>query len=194
MFAVFRDPEKGELHVYYGFELLEVVPDVKTSPRFKLMVAQLYNAGVKGVTLVEVFCVDPKYMRKWGRALKSGDPETLVNALRGRGPRKFTPEIRAFVRRRFPVLHAENNRNYSSRIRQEILEIFNVQLSGEALRPFFNELKARRQAGKPAPEDAERGLRACEEDPPNPPPVGQSLTQGNGEAEEPSAKKGALIV
>lgn len=70
MFAVYRDAEKHELHVYYGFELLEVVPDDKTSPHFRLMVAQLYNAGVKGLTLIEVFNVDPKSMRKWGRALK----------------------------------------------------------------------------------------------------------------------------
>jgi hypothetical protein len=34
MFAVYRDEQKRELHVYYGFELLEVVPDDKTSPRF----------------------------------------------------------------------------------------------------------------------------------------------------------------
>ncbi|MFT4637518.1 MAG: hypothetical protein ACI8T1_000828, partial [Verrucomicrobiales bacterium] len=60
LFSVYRDPDKSELHVYYGFELLEVVPDDKQSPRFRLMVAQLFNAGVKGVTLSDVFSVDRK--------------------------------------------------------------------------------------------------------------------------------------
>jgi hypothetical protein len=29
LFSVYRDPDKSELHVYYGLELLEVVPDDK---------------------------------------------------------------------------------------------------------------------------------------------------------------------
>ena len=212
MFAVYRDGQKRELHVYYGFELLEVVPDDKTSPRFKLMVAQLYNAGVKGLTLIEVFCVDPKSMRKWGRALRSGDPETLVKALQGRSGRKLTPEIKAFIRRRFPILYAENPRNYSSRIRKEIFEIFNVQLSGEGLRPFFHELKAQRQAQldgnhrsdaeeaeeSGASDHREQALTSSEADePPDSTPSEQSAsdgTDGTGEAEQPSAKKGALAV
>lgn len=141
MFAVYRDVKKKELHVYYGFELLEVVPDDKTSPRFRLMVAQLYNAGVKGLTLIDVFEVDPKSMRKWGRALKSGDPEALVKALQPVGPRKLTLEIRAYIKRRFPILYTENPRNYIARLRQEISNIFDVQISGEGLRPLLNELK-----------------------------------------------------
>lgn len=191
MFAVYRDAEKGELHVYYGFELLEVVPDDKSSPRFKLMVAQLYNAGVKGITLVEVFRVDPKFMRRWGRALKSGDPETLVKALQGRGPRKLTPEIKAYIKRRFPILYEENPRTYSSRLRQEILEIFNVKLSGEGLRLHFRQLKAQRQSTEDLdePEDPPGSTPSDPSDPSDP-----SAVQGTGEAQQPCAKKGALAV
>ena len=209
MFVVYRDAQKHELHVYYGFELLEVVPDDKTSPHFRLMVAQLYNAGVKGLTLIEVFNVDPKSMRKWGRALKSGDPEKLVKALQSRGERKLTPEIKAFIKRRFSILYAENPRNYSSRIRREIFEIFDVQISGEGLRPFFHELKAQRLAqlkGK-HPNDAEEPdasgspekiLPSSEsseaEDPPGSTPSAQRASHGTSEAEQPSAKKGDLAV
>lgn len=196
MFAVYRDAEKGELHVYYGFELLEVVPDDKSSPRFKLMVAQLYNAGVKGITLVEVFRVDPKFMRRWGRALKSGDPETLVKALQGRGPRKLTPEIKAYIKRRFPILYDENPRNYSSRLRREILEIFNVRLSGEGLRLHFRQLKAQRQSTED-PEDPEEILTSSGESPPGSTPSDpseQSAAPGTGQAQQPCAKKGAFAV
>jgi hypothetical protein len=200
MFAVYRDREKSELHVYYGFELLEVVPEDKTTPRFKLMVAQLYNAGVKGVRLVEVFRVEAKCMRKWGRALKSGDPETLVKALQGRGARKLTPAIKAFIRRRFAVLYIENHRNYSSRIRREILEIFDVRLSGEGLRAFFHELKAELHAKSEldACEQPPRSSQEPEDDPPPSPPatelIEHSASHGTGEAEDSSAKKGALAV
>lgn len=211
MFAVYRDEQKRELHVYYGFELLEVVPDDKTSPRFKLMVAQLYNAGVKGITLVEVFKVDPKFMRRWGRALKSGDPETLVKALQGRGPRKLTPEIKAYIKRRFPILYEENPHNYSSRLRKEIYEIFNVRISGEGLRLHFHELKAQHQHDQHDQHEANdtqsgrEPLTSCEsEDPPPPqsPPTedtsgeqsAHNAPDGTEKAEQPSAKKGALDV
>ena len=199
MFAVYRDPHKSELHVYYGFELLEVVPDDKTSPRFKLMIAQLYNAGVKGVKLVEVFRVEPKCMRKWGRALKSGDPEVLVNALRGREARKFTPEIKAYAKRRFPVYYEENSRNYSSRIRGEILDIFEINLCAEAMRPFFNELKAQRQAQLEQSQQPDQSSPVPGDDPPDPMPgnagTDQSAPHGDGKAEQSaSAKKGDLSV
>lgn len=207
MFAVYRDEQKRELHVYYGFELLEVVPDDKTSPRFKLMVAQLYNAGIKGITLVEVFRVDPKFMRRWGRALKSGDPETLVKALQGRGPRKLTPEIKAYIKRRFPILYEENPHNYSSRLRKEVYDIFNVRITGEGLRLHFHELKAQHQGrtGAHDAQDEQEPLTTCESDDPPPPqspptddaPDEQSAhdaPDGTGKAEQPSAKKGAPAV
>ena len=213
MFAVYRDEQKRELHVYYGFELLEVVPDDKTSPRFKLMVAQLYNAGVKGITLVEVFKVDPKFMRRWGRALKSGDPEALVKALQGRGARKLTPEVKAYIKRRFPILYEENPRNYSSRLRTEIHDIFNVCITGEGLRLHFHELKAQFQSesgahDQHAAQDQKEPLTSCESE--DPPPPQSPLTEdapdehsthnahnapdGTEKAEQPSAKKGALAV
>ena len=219
MFAVYRDAQKRELHVYYGFELLEVVPDDKSAPRFKLMVAQLYNAGVKGVTLIEVFAVDPKSMRKWGRALKNGDPEVLVKALQGRGNRRITPEIKSYIRRRFPILYAENPRNYSSRIRREIAKIFDIKLSGEGLRPVFHELKAQLNCNQPSPpedeEDCEQtgtsndtpqALALSEsatssraDDPPDAPqlsrisPAPDSI-EAPRKAEQLSAKKGASAV
>ncbi len=73
--SVCRDAKNRELHVYYGAELLEVVPGDRNDMRFKLMIAHLYNAGVKVIALVEAFEVDPKTMRHWGRALRSGDPK-----------------------------------------------------------------------------------------------------------------------
>ena len=52
------------LHVYYGAELLEVVPEDRQHPAFKLLVARLYNAGVKGVALQRHFQVDRKTMQR----------------------------------------------------------------------------------------------------------------------------------
>ena len=97
------------LHVYYGAELLEVVPEDRRHPAFKLLLARLYNAGVHGLVLQRSFRVDRKTMQRWGQALQSGDAQQLLQALAGRGGhRKLTPEIRAFVSVRFPEIYGQS--------------------------------------------------------------------------------------
>jgi hypothetical protein len=117
------------LHVYYGAELLEAVPEDRQHPAFELLVARLYNAGVNGLALQRSFHVDRKTMQRWGRALQSGDAEQLVRALAGRGgQRKLTPEIRSFVCVRFPEIYAESRVGYSQRLRAEIERVFGAWL------------------------------------------------------------------
>lgn len=130
------------LHVYDGAELLEVVPEDRRHPAFKLLIARLYNAGVCGLSLQRNFRVDRKTMQRWGRALQSGDAPRLVQALAGRGGhRKLPPEIRAFVGVRFAEIYGRSRAGYSQQLRAEIGRVFGVRLSGECLRPL---LKSRR--------------------------------------------------
>ena len=58
VFTVYADDE-DQLHVYYGFELLEVVSADKKSPNFKMLVGRLYNSGTNRKVLSETFGVDP---------------------------------------------------------------------------------------------------------------------------------------
>ena len=141
------------LHVYYGAELLEVMPEDRQHPAFKLLVARLYNAGVKVSALQRSFKVDPKTMQRWGQALQSGEAEQLVRALAGRGGhRKLTAEIRSFVRVRFPEIYEQSRPGYSQRLRAEIQRVFGVRLSGECLRPLLKSLRAElRQELSPPP-------------------------------------------
>lgn len=138
--SVYQGDETQTLHVYYGLELMEVIPAERKHPSFKLLVARLYNAGVKVSVLSETFEVDRKTMKRWADALLEGDPEKLVAVLSGRKG-KITAEIEGFVRMRFASVYRDHPRNYSSHIRGEIEEIFEVSLSGEALRPLFGELR-----------------------------------------------------
>jgi hypothetical protein len=144
IFSVCRqEGTPARLHVYYGAELLEVVPEDRQHPAFKLLVARLYNAGVKGVELQRSFRVDRKTMQRWGRALQSGDAEQLVRALAGRGGhRKLTSEIRSFVRVRFAQIYQQSRAGYSQRLRTEIQRVFGVRLSGECLRALLRGLRA----------------------------------------------------
>jgi len=176
VFSVYRAPREPapDLHVYYGAELLEVVPEDHRHPAFKLLLGRLYNAGVKAVTLQGSFGVDRKSMQRWGTALCSNDPQQLVRALAGRsGPRKFTPEIRAFVALRFRQLYDQSRTGYSRRLRAEIATVFAVKLSGECLRPYLRQLKAelRPESGQPpAAPPAEKRATTCV-DPSVPPPA-----------------------
>jgi len=158
--TVCRDAAGRQFYVYYGAHLLQVVPADKSHAEFKLLVAQLYNAGLKVKTLAAEFGVSRKTMKRWGDALKSGDPDRLVQALRGRGGhRKLTPEIQSYVRLRFPRIYAETRYAYSQRMRKEIEEVFQVSLSAETLRPLLQELKGlaakRPEPERPEPEQGE---------------------------------------
>ena len=52
--SLYRDEDHKTIHVYYGFELLEKVPEDRHHAQYKLLVANLYNAGLKVASLEEV--------------------------------------------------------------------------------------------------------------------------------------------
>ncbi len=148
-FSLYLTADEGSIHVFYGLELLEVVPAGREHIAYKLLVARLYNAGLRVRTLAEVFQLDPKTMRTWGRALRSQDPALLQRMVLGpEAGRKRTSAIDGYVRQRWPQLRDEGCRNYRARLQQEIEDIFDTRLSGETLRVLLAPIKT---AGAPAP-------------------------------------------
>lgn len=142
VFSVYRDTDREELQVYFGFELIETLAEVPESPACKLLVARLYNAGFKVKSLSEVFAVDPKTIRRWGVALRSGDADELIRVLEGRaGRRKLTAPIESFVRLR---LRETDSGQYGAikRLRQEINDVFQVEISTKSLGGLVRQLKA----------------------------------------------------
>ena len=81
--TVYRDLSEGKLHVYYGHELFEVVGDDREQVDFKLLVGRLYNAGLKKGRLQRQFEVDPKTMKRWGKAMDWLTRETVAGRARG---------------------------------------------------------------------------------------------------------------
>ena len=93
-FSLYASEDERSIHVFYGLELFEVVPDDHAHMAFKMMVGRLYNAGVKVTTLEDTFNLDRKTIGSWGRAMLSRDPEVLQRVLLGRGAsQKRTPAI-----------------------------------------------------------------------------------------------------
>ncbi|MHC1763090.1 MAG: putative transposase [Verrucomicrobiia bacterium] len=157
LFTVYvqEEDDQEQLHVYYGLELLEIVSADRNEPGFKMLVGRLHNAGVNLSVLQRTFSVDAKTIRRWGRALRSRDAEELVRVLEGRrAGRKFTPEIKAYVRTRWPDLLKEGLYGIGKRLRKEIKSVFGVKLCQETLRPLLAELKAQARA-RSAPRKAQ---------------------------------------
>jgi hypothetical protein len=158
VFAVYEDESGERLLVFYGFELIEIVKNDSADPACKLLLARLYNAQVKLSALCESFQVDPKTIRRWGRALLQGDPAELVRVLEGRSAcHKLTPAVENFARLRWPDLLAERSYGAVGRLLLEIRSVFGVEISRSGLQGLIRVLK-----GGPAPEEPS----LAEEDPP----------------------------
>ena len=141
-FSLYLTADEQAIHVFYGLELLEVVPADREHIAYKMLVARLYNAGLRVRTLAEVFQLDPKTMRAWGRALRSHNPAQLQRMVLGpEAGRKRTAAIDGYVRQRWPQLVGEGCRNYREKLQQEIQRIFETRLSGETLRLLMAQIK-----------------------------------------------------
>jgi len=141
-FTVLKDTKNRALYVYFGACLMEIISDKPDNPNLKHLIARLFNAGVKRKNLIKNFGYSYGAMKRWAEALKTGDAQIIVHALAGQGaPKKLTTEIRSFAAHRFKSEYAENKYSYSQIIRDEIAEIFQIDISSETLRPLFNELK-----------------------------------------------------
>ena len=142
VFSVHQNRQTQQYHVYYGLELFDVVPSDKEDTRFKLMVAHMHIIGFALTALQSAFAVDPRTIKKWSTALRSGSAQKLQKALIGLGSnRKLTEPIQQFVRMRFEEIYPQDRYRYSSKIREEIKQVFNEEISSETLRGLFKELK-----------------------------------------------------
>jgi len=128
-----------ELFVFLDMALMEKVPHLREAPAFKMLLARLHNAGVSGQRLTDRFGAARSTLRRWGRALKSGDLDRIRDAFSGQGAaRKVTPEIEGYVRDRFRDLHG-HCRDYNKMIRSEVERYFKTSVSSERLRWIFKE-------------------------------------------------------
>ena len=142
VFSVYRDTDREELQVYFGFELIETLPEAPQSPACKLLIARLYNAGFKVKSLAEVFAVDPKTIRRWGAALRGGNADELIRVLEGRaGRRKLTAPIESFVRLRLRETAAGRYGAIKGLCR-EIQDVFQVRISTKTLGALVRQLNA----------------------------------------------------
>ena len=149
-FSVYENKQTAQLHVFYGLSVFDVVPNDKKHARFRLMIAHLRNLGIAQKHIGKAFNLDPRTVKHWGEVLASGDDHRIERVLLSSNNRKLTNTIKAYVRVRFGFLYPEDRYRYSSKIRSEIKDYFQEDISAETLRPLFNELKRQYNQEHPA--------------------------------------------
>lgn len=119
------------------FERISCSPD---RLEYKLLVGRMVNAGHRLTDLKNAFGHDARTMKRWGAALKSDNPEFIARVFSGRGGSgKITPVLKRYVTRRYLELHRNGDRRYREKIREDVAEYFDEQLSGETMRKLFRE-------------------------------------------------------
>lgn len=158
-FSVYRDQEQKEIHVYYGASLLDVIKDNKDNAELKYMLARLYNAGVKVKSLIEHFGFSYPTYKRWGEALKSGDAERIYLAFSGQGGnKKLTPEIVSFIIHDFAHVYPRNKSSYSKEIREDIKDVYGIDISAESIRLTLKNLKEKYHSKKGLTESVKKKI------------------------------------
>ncbi len=159
-FTVYKDSKSMQVHVYFGNGLYEIVENNKDNPELKLLLARLYNSGVKVKTLIEHFGFSYPTYKHWGDALKSGDKERLHLALSGQGGgnKKLKPEVVAFIVHDFGLIYPRNRYSYSKEIRQDVQDVYHVKLSPECIRPLLGKLKKAYNKKKSLSEEEKKSI------------------------------------
>ena len=80
-FSVHQHKQTGQLHVFYGLSVFDVVPNDKKDARFRLMIAHLRNLGIAQKYIGEAFDLDPRTVKHWGEVLTSGDDHRIEQIL-----------------------------------------------------------------------------------------------------------------
>lgn len=142
-FSVFKSTsDSTKLEVYFGMALLEKVNNDGSSLLFKMLIGRLYNSRIKVKTLENAFGLHRSTFRPWGEVLNSGDDIEIIRILSSSGGTpKITAEIDRFTRSEFQRIYPKNRYTYSSVIRDKIKNVFKIELTGESLRPIFNQEK-----------------------------------------------------
>jgi hypothetical protein len=119
--------------------LLERVRASQECLQYKLLGGRLVNMGFRIGELRRAFPHDPRTLKRWAAAAVCDDVDEAARLLRGRGADgKLTPVLVRFIKRRYRALRC-NCRNFRQIIAEEVLEDYEVTLSGETLRKVFRE-------------------------------------------------------
>jgi hypothetical protein len=115
------------------------VPNNRSHFLYKLLCARLRLCGYHLGGLSETFGYCKETISKWSKVLKSGDSiltaETFGFSNRG----KITPEVRSYIKNKYIFYKNSEEYAYRKKILCELKDYFDIDITGEGIRPIFRE-------------------------------------------------------
>lgn len=136
--------DKKNLQVYVGFLHYETVPNDLKSLQYRQLVARFAVMGFPIALLSREFRFSRPTVLHFKEIMANvTDEEETFARLRGnnRQKTKLVPEVEAYLKGRFATVYADNRGSYNRQLRQEVQELFKVELSPEALRQVIAPLR-----------------------------------------------------
>lgn len=136
--------DKKTLQVYVGFLHYESVPNDPTSFQYRQLVARFAITGFPIALLSREFGFSrPTILHFKAIVANSTDEAEMFARLRGynRQKTKRLPEVEAYLQARFATVYTANRGSYNRQLRQEVQELYQVELSPEALRQVIAPLR-----------------------------------------------------
>jgi hypothetical protein len=128
------------IDLFVGLIRIDRVPNDPQHFLYKMLVARLRLKGFQLKALCQLFALSENTVRHWAAVLLNGSAEKVAEVFGILPKGKLTREVRAFVEYRYFELTLSGSHDYRKRILKELLDIFELSVSGETLRVFFRDL------------------------------------------------------
>jgi len=139
LFEILFDPEvPDDLLVHFGMHFLEKVK--RNTFEESLLAARLYNANFSRKVLTEVFGFHRNTLRRWGKALRSGNIEEIKNIGIGSGSStRIFQEHKRFICSEYEESYRKYGCHTNTYISKKFRKVFNFQISNESIRLVIKE-------------------------------------------------------
>ena len=134
--SVFLDTADNAYCVYVGVSLIERVSVDPAKLCHKMLIGRLYNGKAKLSVLKKYFNHDDRTIKKWAKALKSGNFNDMAKAFLGVSTKKVSLELIAYVKQQYRN-RSQLPKNYREIIIDKTEEVFGIRISKTLISNIF---------------------------------------------------------
>ena len=151
-FSLYTDSitNPGQYYIYLGLSLVDTVPNNRSHFLYKLLCARLRLCGYNLNGLSETFGYCKETISKWSKVLNSGNASLTAETFGFSNRGKITPEVRSYIKRKYFFYKSNGEYAYRIKILNELKDYFDINVTGEGIRPIFREADSEFEAVKKA--------------------------------------------
>ncbi len=143
-FSLYVDSVKNptQYYIYLGLSLVDTVPNNSCHFLYKLLCARLRLSGFRLEGLSITFGYSKETISKWSKVLNSGNASLIAETFGFSNRGKITPEVRSYIKKRYIYFKNRGEYSYRKKIIGELRDYFDLNVTGEGIRPIFREADA----------------------------------------------------